>query len=64
MLLVLLGQYLRARDICSSKAVTADLTTDEGVKKTLRIQGQAAGILLCIEMIFELINYTEEKTDA
>jgi hypothetical protein len=63
-LLVLLGQFLRAREICAEKTVSADLTTDDGVRKTLRIQGQASGIMLCIEMIFDLVNYNEEKKDA
>ena len=50
--LAALGQFLRAREICAEKTVSPDLTTDDGVRKTLRIQGQASGIMLCIEMIF------------
>jgi len=63
-LLVLLGQMLRARDICAQRVLKADLTDEGSVKKTLQIQGQATGIDLCIDMLFEIINFEPEKRDA
>ena len=63
-LLVLLGQMLRAREICAHRVLKADLTDDTTVKKILQIQGQATGVDLCIDMIFEIINFEPEKRDA
>jgi hypothetical protein len=55
---------LRARDICAQRVLKADLTDEGAVKKTLQIQGQATGIDLCIDMLFEIINFEPEKRDA
>lgn len=59
--LVLLGQLLRARDIAKENVITADLTSDHGRMMALRIQGQASGINLAIDTIFEIANYRENK---
>jgi hypothetical protein len=55
---------LRAREVCAQKVIKADLTSEDAVKKVLRIQGQASGIDLCIDIIFEIINYEPEMRDA
>jgi hypothetical protein len=51
--------------MCANKVLKADLTDDSTVKRTLQIQGQATGIDLCIDMLFDIINFDlTEKRDA
>lgn len=60
---MVLGQYLRAREVAANKVVTADITDDKGVKQVLRIQGQASGLDLAIQIIFDLVNEAMEKIE-
>lgn len=62
--MVLLGQLLRAREIAREKIAKMDLVKDEGVKSALRLQGQIAGIDLCIDEIFDLANVGYGDEDA
>ena len=59
-LLVLLGQFLRARDSAREIIAKADLVDEKTRLKAIRIQGQMAGIDLCIDMVFDLANYGED----
>lgn len=54
--LVLLGQYLAARDAAKEKIAVIDLTDPKGVQVALRQQGQLAGIDLCISILFDIAN--------
>jgi hypothetical protein len=58
---VLLGQFLRARDSAREVIAKADLVDEKSRLKAIRIQGQMAGIDLCIDLMFELVNFEEEK---
>lgn len=41
-----------------------DLTEHRGVQAALRQQGQVAGIDLCIQIVFDVVNFEEETQDA
>src|SRR5215813_407127 len=62
-MLVFLGQLQRARDICKEKMITADLADERTRMRMLQLQGQAQGVLLAIETVFEIANFGTETED-
>jgi hypothetical protein len=61
--LVFLGQLLRARAIAKEKLLSVGLESDEGVKKALLLQGQARGLDLAIDIVFDMANFGTEQED-
>jgi len=59
--LVILGQFVRARTIAREKLMHVKLETEEGRMEGLKLQGQAAGFDLGIDLIFDIANYQPEE---
>ena len=62
-LVVLLGQFLRARDSARERIAKSNLADETNRLRAIKDQGQMAGIDLCIDLVFDLANF-EENTDA
>lgn|SRR5215469_4499904 len=60
-LLVLLGQFLRARESAKEIVAHADLVDETARLKAIRVQGQLGGIDLCIDLMFDLVNFEENE---
>ena len=60
-LLVLLGQFLRARDSVRERIAKSNLVDEADRLRAIKTQGQMAGIDLCIDLMFDLVNFEEEE---
>lgn len=59
--LVLLGQLQRAREMVKERVLSTDLTQAAGQMVAVRDQGMAKGLDLAIDLIFEIANFEEER---